>query len=146
MDTIPAISFHSNFSKAPSKAIVMSACVGSVFPLTVTLNWDTEMLFGWTLRRTHCLMLDAKRRGSNERSHFSFLVHLQKKRERERNGIMEVSEQKHTHRNLVMRPECTCSTCWHLEKENVPLFSKRWSWLHLSYFLSCSSLATVVGN
>lgn len=62
----------------------MSACVGSVFPLTVTLNWDTEMLFGWTLRRTHCLMLDAKRRGSNERSHFSFLVHLQKKRERKK--------------------------------------------------------------
>lgn len=62
-----------------------------------------------------------------------------RKKERERNGIMEVSEQKHTHRNLVMRPECTCSTCWHLEKENVPLFSKRWSWLHLSYFLSSNS-------
>lgn len=79
METIPAFSF----SKAPPKAIVMSACVGGAFPLTVTLNWDTEMLFGWTLRRTHCLMLDAKRRGSNERSHFSFLVHLQKKREKE---------------------------------------------------------------
>lgn len=48
----------------------------NAFSLTVTLNWDTEMLFGWTLRRTHCLMSDAKRRGSDERSHFSFLVHL----------------------------------------------------------------------
>lgn len=51
--------------------------------LTVTLNWDTDMLFGWTLRRTHCLMSDAKRRGSDERSHFSFLAHLDKKKKQE---------------------------------------------------------------
>lgn len=78
--------------------------------LTVTLNCDTEMLFGCTLRRTHCLMLDAKRRGSNERSHFSFLVHLQvknqKKRERKREKeIMDVSEPTHTGRDPVIRPE-----------------------------------------
>lgn len=54
------------------------------FQLTVTLNWDTEMLLGWTLRRTHCLMSEAKRRGSNERSHFSFLVHLKGKKREER--------------------------------------------------------------
>lgn len=54
------------------------------FQLTVTLNWDTEMLLGWTLRRTHCLMSEAKRRGSNERSHFSFLVHLERKKREEK--------------------------------------------------------------
>lgn len=48
--------------------------------LTVTLNCDTEMLLGCTLRRTHCLMSEAKRRGSDERSHFSFRVHLQREK------------------------------------------------------------------
>lgn len=64
----------------------MFYCIFNVFspPLTVTLNWDTEMLFGWTLRRTHCLMSEAKRRGSDERSHFSFLVHLE---ENKRGGL-----------------------------------------------------------
>lgn len=70
-------------------------------PPTVTLNWDTEMLFGWTLRRTHCLMSDAKRRGSDERSHFSFLVHLGKKKKKKHrrgerySGIRE--RETHTH-------------------------------------------------
>lgn len=72
------------------------ADVNSVFPLTVTLNWDTEMLFGWTLRRTHCLMSDAKRRGSDERSHFSFLVHLggETKRDRERTNVGLLTDDK----------------------------------------------------
>lgn len=53
-----------NIAKPPTKllnfvggvegvTVVMFARANSVFPLTVTLNWDTEMLFGWTLRRTH---------------------------------------------------------------------------------------------
>lgn len=42
------------------------------------------MLLGWTLRRTHCLMSEAKRRGSDERSHFSFLVHLKEVEEEEK--------------------------------------------------------------
>lgn len=67
--------------------------------LTVTLNWDTEMLFGWTLRRTHCLMSDAKRRGSDERSHFSFLVHLQKKNKRKKECYYRL--QTHTHTDAV---------------------------------------------
>lgn len=57
--------------------------VNNDFKLTMTLNWDTEMLLGWTLRRTHCLMSEAKRRGSSERSHFSFLVHLEGKKKKE---------------------------------------------------------------
>lgn len=45
------------------------------------------MLLGWTLSRTHCLMSEAKRRGSDERSHFSFLVHLHNEREHEENVL-----------------------------------------------------------
>lgn len=76
-------------------------------PLTVTLNWDTEMLFGWTLRRTHCLMSDAKRRGSDERSHFSFLVHLQ-----ETEGVLFTDDKytwtwTHTVTYVVTRPGST---------------------------------------
>lgn len=48
--------------------------------LTMTLYWDTEMLLGWTLSLTHCFISEAKRRGSDDRSHFSFLVHLGKKK------------------------------------------------------------------
>ena len=80
----------------------------NVFPLTVTLNWDTEMLFGWTLRRTHCLMSDAKRRGSDERSHFSFLVHLENKNMKE--GVLFTDDKcTHTHMNLVTWPGHTPS-------------------------------------
>ncbi len=39
--------------------------------LTMTLYWDTEMLLGWTLSLTHCFISEAKRRGSDDRSHFS---------------------------------------------------------------------------
>lgn len=52
------------------------------------------MLFGWTLRRTHCLMSDAKRRGSDERSHFSFLVHLEE--EKNNRGRYSQMINKHT--------------------------------------------------
>lgn len=45
----------------------------------MTLYWDTEMLLGWTLNLTHCFISEAKRRGSDDRSHFSFLVHLKDK-------------------------------------------------------------------
>lgn len=50
------------------------------------------MLFGWTLRRTHCLMSDAKRRGSDERSHFSFLAHLEKAQQQ---GVLFVETNTH---------------------------------------------------
>lgn len=48
----------------------------------MTLYWDTEMLLGWTLSLTHCFISEAKRRGSDDRSHFSFLVHLENKDEK----------------------------------------------------------------
>lgn len=56
--------------------------------LTVTLNCDTEMLLGCTLRRTHCLMSEAKRRGSDERSHFSFRVHLQREKKTQKKTLL----------------------------------------------------------
>lgn len=77
---------YTNFRKKVILLSCFTADVNSMFSLTVTLNWDTEMLFGWTLRRTHCLMSDAKRRGSDERSHFSFLVHLEEKTKQNKRG------------------------------------------------------------
>jgi len=46
--------------------------------LTNTLYWETEMLLGCTVSRTHCFISEANLRGSLERSHRSFLVHLSK--------------------------------------------------------------------
>lgn len=50
--------------------------------LTNTLYWETEMLLGCTVRRTHCFISEANLRGSLERSHRSFLVHLSKQEQR----------------------------------------------------------------
>lgn len=50
--------------------------------LTNTLYWETEMLLGCTVSRTHCFISEANLRGSLERSHRSFLVHLSKWEER----------------------------------------------------------------
>lgn len=44
--------------------------------LTRTLYWETEMLLGWTVSRTHCFISDANLRGSRDRSQRSFRVHL----------------------------------------------------------------------
>lgn len=57
-------------------------CRGRVFPwlltspLTSTLYWETEMLLGWTVSRTHCFISEANLRGSLERAQRSFRVHL----------------------------------------------------------------------
>ena len=50
--------------------------------LTNTLYWETEMLLGCTVSRTHCFISEANLRGSLERSHLSFLVHLSKQEEK----------------------------------------------------------------
>lgn len=88
--------------------------------LTVTLNWDTDMLLGWTLSRTHCLMSDAKRRGSDDRSHFSFLAHLRGKHTHTHNKQC-YSWMTNTHMHRVTWPGLTP---FHLlasgEKKNVP--------------------------
>lgn len=92
----------------------------NVFPLTVTLNWDTEMLFVWTLRRTHCLMSDAKRRGSDERSHFSFLVHLENKNVRE--GVLFTDDKcTYTHESSNLTRAYPVQPVGTWEKENVLL-------------------------
>lgn len=44
--------------------------------LTRTLYWDTEMLLGWTVSRTHCFISEANLRGSLDLSQRSFRVHL----------------------------------------------------------------------
>lgn len=48
--------------------------------LTSTLYCDTEMLLGWTVSRTHCLISEANLRGSRDLSQRSFRVHLKRKR------------------------------------------------------------------
>lgn len=96
---------YTNFRKKVILLSCFTADVNSVFSLTVTLNWDTEMLFGWTLRRTHCLMSDAKRRGSDERSHFSFLVHLEEKKKKQERGFY--SQMTNAHMDLVTWPGFT---------------------------------------
>lgn len=111
----------------------------NLFPLTVTLNWDTEMLFGWTLRRTHCLMSDAKRRGSDERSHFSFLVHLEKKKKKaQESGCYSWMTNAHTHMNLVTWPGLTPSHLLALGKKRI---SRRSPTNGVRYIYHISSLA-----
>lgn len=44
--------------------------------LTRTLYWETEMLLGCTVSRTHCFISEANLRGSRDRSQRSFRVHL----------------------------------------------------------------------
>lgn len=45
--------------------------------LTRTLYWETEMLLGWTVSRTHCFISEANLRGSLDLSQRSFRVHLE---------------------------------------------------------------------
>lgn len=120
-----------------------------VFSLTVTLNWDTEMLFGWTLRRTHCLMSDAKRRGSDERSHFSFLVHLRGKKQtknKTREGVLFIDDKcTHTHTSLVTRPGFNPFHLLAPGKKGMFRRSRN-SWTHLSYFFAVHYLQWLVNG